>query len=511
MKENKSLFKRREKPENEIVSIKKQEKNELSNIYIEGTDLTLEGIPEEERVFVQGAISKAKIYNALSDVVSRNHAGSEDYTQSPIYKKFNADTEVLVQELSLILRTMAGEITNDFRKLGEKKKDEKSIGPKAVDKIDISKDEGLIEEEDFKRIKIGRGERPFPYYNELLSSYVAGRYEFISPNSKVQSKPGYRNMPFMMNYFEKMPLERESFDAYLDDPIGGIQLDKKDISIKVAREIYEGEKKFDFRYEPSQKARQIFGRLKSIYIQALKKLEDRNQKLDTWLLPQKEVDGKTIYIDDSLLKSANIISLASSLKAQALLDSMITANMGTYEIHYIPLTGLTEILNSILGDENWVIQTTYTKSWNGNDVVRGYYVDTLGNFKYGQLVTPPQTFGNNDVDKDQSRQSKLARALITEVFQALHGLNEQEFARVKEMKENVIRASVSEAMILYDKKLKHQEIGLIEPTSMKPLKRIADLHDERPAKRLLTETKENEEPKEMTRITGLGIRIEEKE
>ena len=108
MKENKSLFKRREKPENEIVSIKKQEKNELSNIYIEGTDLTLEGIPEEERVFVQGAISKAKIYNALSDVVSRNHAGSEDYTQSPIYKKFNADTEVLVQELSLILRTITG-------------------------------------------------------------------------------------------------------------------------------------------------------------------------------------------------------------------------------------------------------------------------------------------------------------------------------------------------------------------------------------------------------------------
>ena len=371
---------------------------------------------------------------------------------------------------------MVGNNENDFREV-EKRGNRYVV----VDERDLPKKPIMLE----TQIE----QRKFPYYNRSLARYAGGRYDMKL------GKPSYKDMPWMINYYEMEPLSREKFEIYLEDPISKLKENRK-ITEGEALKLYQHEKKFDFTYILSEKATSIFNRLKWIYLEALKKMENSGICLEQCRVPNKVVNDKVIYIDDTILKSGNIVSLAAGLGAQGILDDLEEMNAGSYKEWFIPVKKLRSILNSILGENNWTVETTSSKSIDKTHaVVRGYYVDMLGNFMYGQLVTDI-TFGNTSVDKDTTLQSKLERAMITSIFPALHGLSETEYYKeVKNLKQNIMNAAIEPIMIEAYKNL--YPYKQIEGNQIKPMKRpLSEV--EVPSEKRYIENIPDDEPKEIS-------------
>ena len=466
----------------------------LVNTRVEGTSLSLAGLPDDERIFIQGYVSKSDIFNTLTAGVSMMNYGYKDYTESPIYKEFESDVDTLINRLNIILRTMSGSNESDFRRVTLVDGKYVTVEPKEIEAKELT--EGEI-----NSIKLKTREQKFPEYNDLLSSYVGGRQESQG------GKPSYKNMEYMINYFEMIPLEREHFEAYVKKPIENLRANFSKLSQEQLINLYQGESKFNFKYRLSESALSIFNRLKQIYLAALKKRESTKIHLSSELVPSKE---PKIYISDNAMKSGDLLSLAMSLKSQSILDYLELMDAGNYKQWYIKIDKLREILNTILGPKNWTVETTYSKEWNENNVIRGYYVDMLGNFRYGQLVIPKtNNFGNTQVDKDVTMKSKLERTLITEIFPTLRGLSETEYNKIKEIKKGTKDAAVKEAMVEWRQL---QDIPKsIGTAAIKPIKRMVE-DDYLPRKRFIEDTREgsktDDEPKEITK-EAKGVSIEE--
>lgn len=506
-------------PTSSAVVTKKS--TESSNAKLQGTKMSLEGLEMGERTYIQSMVSQSNLVNDIFLEQRMKSFGTKDYRNSPLYKQFKQPT-ALANKLDIILRTMSGQMPSDFRFYNETDNVYEMKELPEVKLPDGTTKRAIPEERlSLDKVKLGKLSRqPFPSFNALLEPYIAGRYEYQV--GKITGKPSYTGMPTMVNYFEMHPLSDEHAQIYINDPIGTLKTNKtKDWTLQNAIDLYQGPMKFNFNYNRSYTTEQIFESLRNVYKEALNAEEsDTYKELPERLVPSKNADGRSLYIDDSCLKSGTIFNLATNLGTQAVLDFIVDAKCGdSYTIYYIKIGKLREILDTILGEGNWTVQTSSEVTWNGNVIVRGYYVDKLANFRYGQLVVPESLakFGNTEVDKERSMRSKMERALITEVFSTLHGISEDEYKQLTRQKEETKEAAVGIAMERWRViNNKVDEATLIQLNEIKPIKRVADAQEEKFEKRYLEEAPKLIENKDKEDFKGIeksknGVTIEEKD
>ena len=499
------------KPTSSTAVTKKSTGDSNANIKVPGTKLLLDGIEPEERTYIQALVSRMNLANAISLEQRMKTFGIENYKNSPLYIQFEQPA-VLANKLDIILKTISGQMPSDFRFYNTQTQEYEMKELPLIDGKRVYPEERLsLDKVNLPRLP----EQQFPSFNAYLQTYVAGRYEYGT------GKPSYTSMPSMVNYFEMHPLSEEGAKVYINDPIKTLKTYKtEDWSLEKAIELYQGTNKFDFTYTRTDITNQIFGFLRDVYKEVLKAEEsETHETLPERLVPRKNAGSNSLFIDDSCLKTGNIFTLATNLGNQKVLDFVVEAKCGSYNIYYIKIERLEEILNTILGEGNWTVETSSPVTWNGNKIVRGYYVDKLANFRYGQLVVPFESakFGNTDTDKEQSLKSKMKRALITEVFSTLHGIKEDEYKQLTRQKEETKEAAIGMAMEKWRViNGKVDEATLIQLNEIKPIKRIADTHEENFKKRYIEETSEIKEVKEKEDFKGIeksknGITIEEKD
>ena len=445
----------------------------------------IRALPPEERLFIVGFLGANNVNGIVDASKKLNNYGFKDYRESSIYLKSKDELDSLIRNLSNILQVMAGETKSDFRRIIQTDKTITVEKPKDTKLVDLDKDSVM-------KLNLGSGEQKFPEYNSNLAEYASGRYE------SGLAKPLYRNMEYMMNYFEKGPLSRDLFNTYIQDPIkqivGKQEYDRDDI--KRALELYQGDTKFDFKYIPSERAQSIFRRLKAIYLDLLKiqESEDKKRGLSEDLVPRKTIN---LYISDYILKRGNLLTLAEELNAPHILNSLEIMNAQNYTQWYVNIRNLHIILNAVLGEMNWTVEVTYSKQFDGKLMIRGYYVDMLGNFKYGQLITDRTVFGNSDVNQDATMKSLLARTLITDTFQALHGLSENEYKEIQILQRNYVTGGFFKGLQLWKEWKSNEEVPkFVETASIKPIKRQSEAIDYKPEKRAIDEFGSFEKEKE---------------
>lgn len=439
----------------------------------------IQALPNEQRLFVTAYFGACNVTGAVEASEKMKNYGFSSYTDSSIYLKSLTELDSLIRTLSNILQIMAGETKSDFRRVNLQDGKYVTIAPpedcrpKILDKDSVTK------------LQLESGEQRFPEYNSFLAEYVSGRYE------AGLSKPPYKNMEYMINHFEKDITSRDLFDTYISNPIENLIASFKDNTNRQAQEqraleMYQGEKKFDFKYLPSERAQSIFRRLKAIYLDLLRiqegTEEDKKKGLDSKLVPMKRIG---LYISDVDLKNGNLRKLAVTLDAPHILDYMEEMDAKNYKQWYVNIRNLYEILNAILGEMNWTIEPTYSKEIEGGLLIRGYYVDMLGNFKYGQLVTDRSVFGNSDVNKDATMKSLLARSMITDTFQTVRGLTVSEYESIRKMKQDNALGAVSQGLLKWAmyKNMKEGEVPKsVETTSIMPVKRQTEAIDYKPEK-----------------------------
>lgn len=154
------------------------------------------------------------------------------------------------------------------------------------------------------------------------------------------------------------------------------------------------------------------------------------------MYPYKFVDGNKVYIDPDILKTISMPEMISRFKLDGLARNL-AKGPEDWDTEFITIGPLYEILNLVLGENNWfiaisephkVIKSQATKQGNSNIEYwscRGYYVDKLGTFRYGQNDITCK-FGGNDEARKGAVEQLMARTLIMSVFRALKSTNKSE-------------------------------------------------------------------------------------
>ena len=157
------------------------------------------------------------------------------------------------------------------------------------------------------------------------------------------------------------------------------------------------------------------------------------------MYPCKYVDGNKIYIDPDILRTISMPEMISRFKLDGLARNLAKGpeEWGT---EFIAIDPLYRFLNLVLGRDNWFIAISEPKKieiksqgiqpQNKKDKsyywsCRGYYVDKLGTFRYGQNDITCK-FGGNDEAKKGAVEQLMARTLIMSVFRAFKSTNKSE-------------------------------------------------------------------------------------
>lgn len=484
---------------------------------VTGTDIQLDPTNPQQALFVQAYIGKLDAQAKIRETNVLRDAGTIDYKQSPIYNAFESTPGFLKYKLNIILKVMKGEVECDFKRVEPKDGKYVVVEPTKTKRLkEFLKKDALVDYFIDTSMR-----QAFPPYSTELSAYAGGRFENMK-GTKPDGKPNYSYFAYQMNYFESKPLNEEDFEVYISDPIGNLHKQKVEeakskkaeevtISMSSIVNIYQGEKKFNFTYTPSEKAQRIFEILKNIYLKTLEKSEKPDTKLEAKDIPRKKGN---IFVDDLLLKVGSLEQLACIIDSQSVFDNFEELKIGTtYTEYYVNVHKMRQILNAILAPDNWTVEVTNDIEWDGKRVIRGYYVDVLGNFKYGQLVTAADVkIGNTAPEKHQNLVSNLTRTLIMEVFPVLKALTPKQYEKIKEFKESVIKSDVSDALIFYQRLIDDPKSLVFSKT--KPEKRISEDTDLKVEKRLLEDVekkdsdKKEDNPKDINKESN-GVTIEE--
>ena len=151
------------------------------------------------------------------------------------------------------------------------------------------------------------------------------------------------------------------------------------------------------------------------------------------LYPCKYVEGNKIYIDPGILKTISMPEMIGRFKLDGLARNLAKGpeEWGT---EFIPIDPLYRFLDLVLGEGNWFIAISEPKKVKAklqgkNETeywsCRGYYVDKLGTFRYGQNDITCK-FGGNDEAKKGAVEQLMARTLIMSVFRAFKSTNKSE-------------------------------------------------------------------------------------
>lgn len=211
-------------------------------------------------------------------------------------------------------------------------------------------------------------------------------------------------------------------------------------------EDFLGVTKQSFKYVPDSRKEEEFISTLQTYIE---KFEEANslsneQTLNLFwnILPFKQIGTEEIYICDQVLHTS-FQDLVTTTFSVGLLESL---QVGGFKELYLPISILEEILNKILGADNWVTFTsnvfklpcslknmTETKAKdimpvtsiprggsNSIYLCRCIYVDVLGNCTYAQVETIPN-YGAEE-NGIVTIKNLAKRAAITQTFSSLESI-----------------------------------------------------------------------------------------
>ena len=273
---------------------------------------------------------------------------------------------------------------------------------------------------------------PFPEYKGALVNreYASGRYQTGS-----QTKIRYAQQPTALMYYEYVPeLNEEEYGDAIK--VKEVTRETTESQVKM---VDEGEKVIPseniFKYTPTPTVRNILNNLQQIY--NLKLSEPKMTVIPEEYLPFKKVGSEIIYIEDEKLRQPldqfiadlDIAGLAQSIEK---LDTK-----SSFTESYLKIDKEIYLLNQILGNDNWTIEISDAHNVIVKDVkdptntknmivTRGYYLDALGNFKYGQLVSDSSTNFKNDVQRSAIMNGFLKRIILADVFPVFKALGESE-------------------------------------------------------------------------------------
>ena len=437
------------------------------------------------------------------------------------------------------------------------------------------------------------GEKPlaFPEYTDDLRSYLGGRYEVGGDKIRY-----HRHPEMFVHYTDRPFINEEERRKHIQEQEASMQASAKQVPTKGDQKIQTKVNNVNapvanrplaaqptvkpveqdtkdpgnpFKYTLSGKTIKILKSLEAIY-----NYVEKGEQVPAEYLPWKyvktevkevDINGRItkekrtakMYIQDTDLKVGTLASFVGNLNIPGL--SLLTEQVGkkdgntsgpSYQEVYLHVDKMKEILDYMLGPHNWSIELSDPIPINdySAQVVRGYYVDALGNFVYGQIVSDSKigTAGSKAAGKTDAINSNLIRTLIGDAFAALRGINAKNIPAIektqaqiakarkvegenavkqaqREEQENELRRQQFELQKMKFEYLKNLDLPkLMEISKDQPLKLLADIASEplqgvkRPAKpveeeekvekRLLEQTPEEAELKEMTITKAKGTK-----
>lgn len=303
-------------------------------------------------------------------------------------------------------------------------------------------------------------EIPFPPYSPILKNYTGGRYD--AHGAKIR----YKNNTQMFDRYEEQPylneadrlerLKRETEAATSKTKVVTNTTSAPAAQKPAAAQpkvkivpVDPSERGNPFIYQPTSRTETILDWIKELngYISKGELPPDEkipSKRVKTSVVVE-DVKGKKhtetkyvdIYLQDNVFKVGTLVSLMGSMNIPGLVfetEEVGKAGSSTeragYKEVYIIVSKMEEILDYLLGRNNWTMEFSNSVKVDGNtQVIRGYYLDVLGNFMYGQIVSDSKigSGGSGTESAMTGRRdamiSNLKRTLISDVFQALRGVN----------------------------------------------------------------------------------------
>lgn len=303
-------------------------------------------------------------------------------------------------------------------------------------------------------------EIPFPPYSPILKNYTGGRYDAhgakIRYKNNTQMFDRYEEQPYLneADRLERMKREMEAAtsktkvvtnatSAPAAQKPAAAQPKVKTVSVDPS------ERGNPFIYQPTSRTETILDWIKELngYISKGELPPDEkipSKRVKTSVVVE-DVKGKKhtetkyvdIYLQDNVFKVGTLVSLMGSMNIPGLVfetEEVGKAGSSTeragYKEVYIIVSKMEEILDYLLGRNNWTMEFSNSVKVDGNtQVIRGYYLDVLGNFMYGQIVSDSKIgSGGSGIESAMTGRrdamiSNLKRTLISDVFQALRGVN----------------------------------------------------------------------------------------
>ena len=259
----------------------------------------------------------------------------------------------------------------------------------------------------------------------------------------------------------------------------------------------------DFYYTVSNKNEDVFK-----HVEEIAKYVVTGRPVPQEIVPTKTTINGTFYIDDQSLQK-NLVDFIRQLHLDGVAKSLAT---GWWHDGYLPIGALNSIINTVIGENNYAIllsnvheRVDKAPGKNGaminkkHYICRGMFIDTLGNFKYGQVDITCE-FGNTSGKvnmRHRSVQHMMKRTLIMAAYPSLKSLKEKEMDMMKRYVESLKLGYMVEG-----------RKGLIGGQGVESVKAIEDvkpIQEER--KRTYNEISEpkKEEPKVKKTINNIGL------
>ena len=305
---------------------------------------------------------------------------------------------------------------------------------------------------------------PFPEYKDELVSpeYVSGRYQ-TGPTTKIR----YEQQPEALAYYEFEPeLNIKEYGEAIK-----VKETTRETKIPQVKIVGEEEKVVPgeniFKYKPTPTVRNILRKLQEIYKLITK---DKVEVIPKEYLPTKEVETKngfkTLYINDKLL-NASLIDFIATLNVTGLAQSIEKLDTkSSFVESYLTIKTEKDLLNHILGEGNWTIEISQSYNIKVKKakrkekkekkdakkkeeqeqeqeqeqdmiVTRAYYLDMLGNFRYGQLVSDSSSNFKNDVQRSAIMKGFLKRIILADVFRVFEALGEKDTKEIDALKKRI--------------------------------------------------------------------------
>lgn len=374
---------------------------------------------QDLEIIRQGAEAEFDLHEKTHTSQTLKTYGELEVEETPIYREFKENRKGLKRRLETIIKTI--QIPEDYD-------EDKEI--------------------------------PFPPYSPILKNYTGGRYD--AHGAKIR----YKNNTQMFDRYEEQPYLNEAdrlerIKRETEAATSKTKVVTNTTSAPAAQKpaaaqpkvkivpVDPSERGNPFIYQPTSRTETILDWIKELngYISKGELPPDEkipSKRVKTSVVVE-DVKGKKhtetkyvdIYLQDNVFKVGTLVSLMGSMNIPGLVfetEEVGKAGSSTeragYKEVYIIVSKMEEILDYLLGRNNWTMEFSNSVKVDGNtQVIRGYYLDVLGNFMYGQIVSDSKigSGGSGTESAMTGRRdamiSNLKRTLISDVFQALRGVN----------------------------------------------------------------------------------------